>query len=107
VKGGSWQISSGGGFHPVWAAGGAALFYVAADGRLLRVPITTRGGFTAGAAAVAVSPPFYASNIPRSYDVTRDGKRLLIIENLPGQTSSDAINVVLNWGAELKRLLPN
>ena len=107
VQDGRWQISSGGGFHPAWATGGAELFFVAADGRLLRVPVTTRGGFAAGPSSVAVPPPFYASNIPRSYDVTRDGKRLLIIEDLlDNRSSPDGINVVLNWAAELRKLLP-
>ena len=42
------------------------------------------------------------------YDVTPDGKRLLVISRGEEGTVSDVerINVVVNWFEELKRLVP-
>jgi len=43
-----------------------------------------------------------------NYDVTRDGKQILLaVLNAPaGNTSTQQIEVVLNWHEELKRLVP-
>ena len=46
----------------------------------------------------------------RSYDITRDGKKLLIIVPAgtpePRDPPPPQINIVLNWSEELKRLAP-
>lgn len=38
---------------------------------------------------------------PRSYDVSRDGERFLLLE-LPPEQSRPRINIVLNWFDELR-----
>jgi hypothetical protein len=46
----------------------------------------------------------------RSYDITRDGKKLLMIVPAgpaePRDPPPPQINIVLNWHEELKRLVP-
>ena len=43
VGGGQWQVSTAGGTQPLWARSGKELFYVGADGALLRVPVEASG----------------------------------------------------------------
>jgi len=45
----------------------------------------------------------------RSYDVSPDGQRFLMIKNIEGsdQAAPPSIVVVLNWAEELKQLLPD
>ena len=43
VGGGQWQVSTAGGTRPLWARSGKELFYVGADGALLRVPVEASG----------------------------------------------------------------
>jgi len=42
---------------------------------------------------------------PRSYDVSRDGERFLMMK-LPAEQSRPRIAVVLNWFAELRAKVP-
>jgi hypothetical protein len=42
---------------------------------------------------------------PRSYDVTRDGERFLLLK-LPPQRERPRVNVVLNWFDELRAKVP-
>ena len=48
------RVSRHGGTHPVWRAGGRELFYLAADGMMMAVPVGARRSFDAGRAAGSV-----------------------------------------------------
>ncbi|MGH9256636.1 MAG: hypothetical protein ACRD3C_18910, partial [Vicinamibacterales bacterium] len=105
---GRWQVSTTGGFHPAWAPNGRELFYVAADGTLTAVEVRTQDGFTAGVPRMAIDGRFYVIlDGARSYDISPDGKRFLLIEAPNTGTQAAALTVVLNWTEELKRLAPN
>jgi hypothetical protein len=46
---------------------------------------------------------YFAPNDGRTYDVSADGKRFLMIRELPAPTNSPVkLNVVLNWTQEVK-----
>jgi Tol biopolymer transport system component len=97
VAAGRVQISSGGGLYPMWLPRtGAELFYLRPDGKLVSVPM--RDGAPSGPTRVVLSGGFYTAPNPRTFDISPDGKRFLVIENLaesePGQSG---IVVVLNW----------
>jgi eukaryotic-like serine/threonine-protein kinase len=107
VAGGRMQISSGGGLYPVWLPGtGAELFYVRPDGRLVSVPM--RDGAPSGPSRVVLDAGFFTAPNPRTFDISPDGKRLLIIEDASdgGSSAPLGIVVILNWAEELKRRLP-
>jgi serine/threonine-protein kinase len=104
VQAGRWRISTNGGRYPAWAAAGRELYYVSADAHLLRVDVTTSPAFRASPPTTVLPNPIFAAIIQRSYDVTPDGKRYLVIEDA---TRGRAITVVTGWGEELKRLVPN
>jgi serine/threonine protein kinase/Tol biopolymer transport system component len=103
VSGGRVQVSSGGGLYPMWLPRtGSELFYVRPDGRLVSVPM--RDGAPSGSARVVVDGGFFMAPNPRTFDISPDGKRFLVIEDIGDQGSSSAgIVVVLNWADDLKR----
>jgi Tol biopolymer transport system component len=96
---GRWQISTAGGVTPRWRRDGKELYYIAPDGKMMAVDISTTGGFRAG-----VPHPLFVTRLsPVSgfqYDVSRDGRFLL--NNRFGD-SSEPITVVTNWIAALKQ----
>ena len=101
---GRWTISTSGGSSPVWGRRGAELFYLDADRRLMSLPVATKPTFSIR------SPTKMLDNVPvitpgRSYDVSPDGKRFLILKDAPGASQSiRQLEVVLNWTEDLRRL---
>jgi Tol biopolymer transport system component len=102
---GRWIISAGGGNEPVWSADGRTLFYRIEDA-MMEVPIKTAPSFKAGRPRVvfrrALKEGIYES---LSYDVSADGQRFLMIER-DLEAAPNQINVVLDWGEELRRRVP-
>ncbi len=76
---GKWQVSTEGGWHPIWATNTRELFTVPT--------LDDVGGHT-------------------TYDVTADGKRFLVLLPQESDQAPAQLNVVLNWFDELKRLVP-
>ncbi|MGH9662182.1 MAG: TolB family protein, partial [Bryobacteraceae bacterium] len=94
------QVSTGGGLEPRWRADGSELFYLAADRRLMAVPVTA-GQPGTSVALFATAAPKSPSAYRRNYDVAPDGKKFLVNSLIPNQ-APPAITVVLNWTAGLK-----
>ena len=109
VDGGRWQVSTGGGIQPVWARNGRELFYRSGDA-LMAVPVQTSSGFAAGNPTPLFKGQYVVGPGGRSYDVSPDGQRFLMIKAGPvagAQSGSPArIIIVENWFEELKRLVP-
>ena len=104
VQAGRWQISTDGGSRPVWARNGKELFFLGRDQRLYAVAIETSGGFNAGNPTVAVNTPYFTGPTTRTFDVSPDGQRFLMIKAETGQTSlAPTIVVVVNWATELRQ----
>ena len=105
------QVSSGGGTRPAWARNGRELFYVKTDGTMVSVPVERSDGasLVTGRATPLFTGQYYFVQAGRSYDVSPDGKRFLMIKDASSATPSAALQlvVVLNWVEELKRLVPN
>jgi serine/threonine protein kinase/Tol biopolymer transport system component len=108
TPGGKWQISKDGAASPRWRGDGKELFYYAADGQLMAVPI--KAGETAlevGTPTRLFAPrvlngPVAAVGFRAQYDVTRDGQRFLL--NVPAEDAAPpSITVVVNWPAGLKK----
>jgi len=111
VGGGQWEVSTTGGTRPLWARSGKELFYVGADGALLRVPVEASGStWSAGTPTKLLDGRYYAGDGAsggRAYDVSPDGQRFLMIKT-PGTHAgpAPALIVVQHWDEELKRLVP-
>jgi serine/threonine-protein kinase len=109
VEGGHWQISTDGGSRPVWARSGRELFFVDTRGRIMAIPVQAGASLTSGNPAVAVDVAGVGGFVGRSYDVSSDGRRFLVIRNgtrTDDKTAPPQLNVILNWDEELKRLAP-
>jgi Tol biopolymer transport system component len=99
-SGPKWQVSTAGASQeePLrWRGDGKELFYVAADGQLMAVPVRPRpGSFESGAPV----PLFRLdSEVWSGYDVAADGQRFLVSSL---QEDSLPITVVLNRAGEPK-----
>jgi len=111
VGGGQWEVSTTGGTRPLWARSGKELFYVGADGALLRVPVEASGTtWSAGTPTKLLDGRYYAGDGAsggRAYDVSPDGQRFLMIKT-PGTDAgpAPALIVVQHWDEELRRLVP-
>jgi Tol biopolymer transport system component len=92
---GQWQISPAGGSKPRWSRDGRELFYIARDGKLMAVPVTSGTTFVPG-----IPVPLFDTRVAgfAPYDVTPDGR--FLINTIPEATASP-IGVVLNWQAGL------
>jgi len=94
-------ISVGGGAEPQWRRDGRELYYLAPEGTLMAVPVSsTNETFDAGRAV-----PLFQARIPADilafrnhYAPSRDGQRFLV----DAADDNEPINVVVNWTALLQ-----
>jgi eukaryotic-like serine/threonine-protein kinase len=106
VESGHWQVSTNGGTRPVWARNGRELFYES-NGALMAVGVQAGGAtFTAGnPVKVLDNPSYFFGNVGRTYDVSPDGQRFLMIKagSPAGQDAGGPMFVVVeHWTEELK-----
>ncbi len=95
------QVTRDGGGAPLWAAN-SELFYWDGD-RLFTVPVDTSSELTIGEPEALFTVSRYTTNSSREYDVTADGRRI-IIAKIPEASEPREVKVVLNWFTELERL---
>jgi Tol biopolymer transport system component len=115
VEKGIWPVSTGGGSEPLWARDGSELFYRAPNGAMMRVAIAPGPTWKASAATQLFAGSFFASSadlrsgFSRTYDVSPDGQRFLMLKNAdsPAQASvAPRIVIVQNWFEELTSKVP-
>ena len=93
-----WQISTDGGSDPKWRADDKELFYIARDGRLMSVDLSTVPTFDPGTPRPLFPVPDSAPVAPflSVYDVQRDGQRFLV--RVPTEDrQTHPLNVLVNW----------
>ena len=95
------QVSSNGGTEPVWSRDGRRLFY-RGNKKFMAATVTTAPTFAVVSRDVFLDDTFVSAGSPHAnYDVSPDGKRLLVLE-----AAEDAqIFIVHNWGAEVRAIL--
>ena len=107
VDGGRWQISTTGGTRPAWARTGRELFYLNASNTLMAVPVETSGStFRTGKPAKVFEAKYSTPLPPRSYDVSPDGKRFLMLkDSAAGDPNAEPASMVIvqYWFEELKQ----
>jgi serine/threonine-protein kinase len=105
-----WQVSSGGGAEPVWTKGGRELIYRGAAQRLAAVAVDPSGPvLRVGRPSILAVTAEPMGEAWRSYDVSSDGQRFLVMKTLAARPQGAAFAgfvVVQNWIEELKRLVP-
>jgi Tol biopolymer transport system component len=114
VPPGRLQISTTGGFQPVWRRDGKELFYISIDGKLMAVDVKTGTQLVIGSPKVLFQArgqgtsarcnnceaAFSGQAAPHEYAATADGQRFLVNTVTGGETP---ITVMVNWAARLKR----
>lgn len=111
VPGSRTQISTQGGTEPAWSKDGRELFYTiereSAGLKMMAVAVTTRPILTASVPRLLFELPFsFFLNPIRAYDVTADGRFLMIRIEEPFQEVPAQMILVQNWFDELKRRVP-
>jgi len=105
---GKWQISTGGGLHPIWSRDGRELFYETPDNRIMAATYTAKGD------SFAPDRPRLWSNTQimdlfgtgiSNLDLSPDGKRFAVIPTAE-QKGSVHVTVLLNFFDELRRRVP-
>jgi serine/threonine-protein kinase len=102
------QVSTSGGAMPVWARNGRELFYLSLEGSLMSVPVVPGTTWKAQPPVKVFDQDLLrdVSISLRTYDVSPDGRRFLVIKDGPGEKTSSSppqMVVVQNWMEEWKR----
>lgn len=95
-----WTLSRDGGDKPRWSADGKAVFYIAPNRMITRVPLV----FNGRTVQLGVPVPLFEVNPMgwRPYDVTPD-HRFLVTSVADQEGQPEPINIVLNWQRLLSR----
>jgi serine/threonine-protein kinase len=105
--GGKYQISTDGGMEPVWNPKGGELFYRNGN-KMMVVDVQTKSGFSAGKPRLLFDAGSYSptpATFP-NYDVSVDGRFLMLKPSEEQGQAATQINIVLNWFEELKQRVP-
>jgi serine/threonine-protein kinase len=100
-----WQVSGDGGTRPRWTKRGRELIFVSPSGALMGADVGPGPSWVVTPPALLVKEGY--DTVPawwgRSYDVSADGERFLMIKDTAPPPS---LVVVQHWDQELKRLAP-
>ena len=102
-------VSRGGGSYPVWSQDGRELFYLRFPNGLMAMHVEPGPNLQAGIAETLFDPAaFITSPSFRHWDVSPDGRRLLMIRRTGAATNEGDLEIVLilNWFEELKARVP-
>jgi hypothetical protein len=112
VNAGRWQVTTIPGGRPLWARNGRELFYLASSveraSAMMSVPIETTPAFRYGNATKLFDFKYAMAFPLRTFDVSNDGQRFLVIKEAESErTSSQPVNVIitLNWLDEIRERL--
>ena len=101
----SWRVSSDGGIEPQWRGDGRELFFLAADKKLMAVPVTTEPTFRAAMPVALFTTDLDPHGLPivgrNQYVVADDGQRFLINQPRTDRTH-ETVTVLSNWPATIK-----
>jgi Tol biopolymer transport system component len=104
---GQWRVSTAGGEASRWSRDGKALFFVDPDGAMMRVSVKSTGTSWAASPPETVLAPgiFSSAGTFRTYDVSPDGMRFLVVE--APQIAAPDLVLIQHWDEELKALVPS
>jgi serine/threonine-protein kinase len=98
-----WTVSVSGGAEPMWSRSGRELFFRTGTGEMMAVPIAAGNVFQAGTPVKLFSAPHLSGDDRHhAYDVSLDNQRFIMVRN--SQKNAQTLGVVVNWGAEIRRL---
>jgi Tol biopolymer transport system component len=108
-----WRVSTAGGTEPLWSSDDSELFYRSPSGAIMRVVVKAGKEWAAGPPEQVLPGDGLrvgaAGNPLRTYDVSSDGRRFLVLKESPAQQRAGTgpqIMVIENWLEELKQRVP-
>jgi serine/threonine-protein kinase len=99
--GGRVVVSSGGGVEPLWSRDGRQIFY-RGPRAIVVATLSLSGDPEVVARDTMMADDFLSNPFHPMYDVTPDGKRLLLLE---GDSNQRQLTVILNWTRSLEARL--
>ena len=110
VNNGLWQVSTEGGTQPTWARDGQELLYVEPGGALMSARVGPGPVWKSGTPTKIVEGRYFYGNpvgaYGRTYDVSPDGKRFLMLKQVGDSDQSPQVVIVQHWLEELKQRVP-
>ena len=98
---GTKQVSSDGGFQPVWSRSGKELFYIGLDRTIMSVSLEAGASLNPAPPKALFKTSFnLAAGASSRYAVSADGQRFYVLEPLSGPVQ-DELHVITNWNAGL------
>jgi Tol biopolymer transport system component len=92
---GRWQVSTAGGRDPVWNSTGRTIYFRNASGEIFAVDITRSPEIALSTPRRITKPATLVTHA--GFDVSRDGKRLLVPQRAAGDTARATLVVVQGW----------
>jgi serine/threonine-protein kinase len=103
---GKRQLSTDGGASPRWSRDGRELFFRSGD-RLMVVPVDMLPATTPRPTALPIQMRMADGTAAHpGYDISPDGRRLIVVERADEEAAPPRLFVVLNWLEELKQRVP-
>jgi serine/threonine-protein kinase len=107
--GGKWKISTNGGKFPAWSRTTHEILYQDFDDHIMAVNYTSQGDtFSPGIPHVWSSTPVRRMSVQESFDVSPDGKRIVMFPHPIAEQSQGSLHAtfLLNFFDEVRRRLP-
>jgi eukaryotic-like serine/threonine-protein kinase len=99
---GKWQITTDGGIEPVWSPAGGELFYRVGD-KMMAVDVATSPSFSFGKPHMLFEGSYlFGGTEGQQYDVSRDGRRFLMLKPQADVRRVAPLNVIVNWFEDLR-----
>jgi serine/threonine-protein kinase len=104
-----WPVTTQGATNPAWSRDGRELYYISGNS-MMAVKVTSEPDFTIGKPELLFKLPnvieSYSRRLVRRYDVSNEGRFLMLKRSDEADDAKDQLICVHNWFEELKRLAP-
>jgi hypothetical protein len=107
--GGKWRISTDSGKFPAWSRTTHEILFLGEDDHIMAVKYTSQGDtFSPGIPHVWSSTPVRRMSVQESFDVSPDGKRIVMFPHTIAEQSQGSLHVtfLLNFFDEIRRRVP-
>jgi eukaryotic-like serine/threonine-protein kinase len=99
---GKWQASKGGARQPRWRNDSRELFFLGTGNRLMTAEVQDKGASLEIHAPQTLFQTHSAPSPYRSYDVTGDGEKFIIVTQ-HAKLNADAVTIIANWPVLLQK----
>jgi serine/threonine-protein kinase len=103
VNEGRWQVSATGGTRPLWSRDERELFFLDAARNMTAVSVAAGPRLTFGAPQLLfATAPFGLEGQQRNFELSMDGRRFLMVRNLPPPADVPSVVLIQNWFEDLR-----